>query len=66
VTDERILRLGEVMAKTGLKHSAIYEAMERGAFPRSFLIIGTRAKGWLSSEVDAWIRERAAQREASS
>jgi prophage regulatory protein len=57
---ERILRLPEVKRKTGLGHSAIYVRMELGEFPRSFLIVGTKAKGWLLSEIDQWIRDRAA------
>jgi prophage regulatory protein len=56
---ERILRLAEVKHKTGLGHSAIYVRMEQGEFPRSFLIVGTKAKGWLLSEIDQWIRDRA-------
>jgi prophage regulatory protein len=62
---ERILRLSEVKAKVGLGHSVIYERMERGEFPRSFLIVGSKARGWLLSEVDAWIRSRASSREAA-
>jgi prophage regulatory protein len=62
---ERILRLSEVKAKVGLGHSVIYERMERGEFPRSFSIVGTKAKGWLLSEIDEWIRERAGRREAA-
>jgi prophage regulatory protein len=61
---ERILRLPEVKQKTGLGHSAIFDRMERGEFPRSFSIIGTKAKGWLLSEIDEWIRQRAATRKA--
>jgi prophage regulatory protein len=62
---ERILRLSEVKAKTGLGHSSIYDRMDGGEFPRSFLIVGTKARGWLLSEVDAWIRDRAGKREAA-
>jgi prophage regulatory protein len=61
---ERILRLPEVEQKTGLKHSAIFDRMEKGEFPHSFSIIGTKAKGWLLSEIDEWIRQRAATRKA--
>jgi prophage regulatory protein len=66
VTDsgERILRLDEVKAKVGLGHSAIFDRMNRGEFPRSFSIVGTKAKGWLLSEIDQWIRERAGSRRA--
>jgi prophage regulatory protein len=59
---ERILRLPEVQQKTGLKHSSIFDRMERGEFPRSFSIVGSKAKGWLLSEIDEWIRQRAATR----
>jgi prophage regulatory protein len=64
VLGERVLRRAEVESKVGLKHSAIYVAMERGEFPKSFPL-GSKARGWLQSEIDAWIRERAAQRKSS-
>jgi len=64
---ERILRLEEVTARTGLKRSAIYVRVAAGTFPKPFAI-DTRKDGRASvigfaeSEVDAWIREKIATR----
>ena len=53
-----ILRLPAVKARVGLSRSAIYLAMSRAEFPRS-VQLGTRAVGWLESEIEDWIRQRA-------
>lgn len=58
----RLLRLREVMAKTGLSRSAIYAAVKAGRFPAPLAIMpGGRASAWVESEVDAFLRERIAQ-----
>ena len=51
---ERILRLPEVMARSGLRRSVIYDLMQAGDFPKN-LQLSPRAMGWRESEVDAWI-----------
>ncbi len=56
----RILRLPEVVARTGLSRSTIYLRLEQGRFPRP-IALGGRAVGWIESEIDAWIRERIAE-----
>ena len=58
----RILRLLETESRTGLKRSAIYEAMATGDFPRQ-VPLGARAVGWLESEVEAWLAARVAERD---
>ena len=58
---ERVLRLPEVEARTGLFSSTIYEMIPRNEFPAPFSI-GARAVGWLDSEITNWILERAAAR----
>lgn len=57
----RILRLNEVMDKTGLKKTSIYKLINNKAFPEA-LALGERAVGWLESEIDSWITERIRQR----
>ena len=52
-----ILRLPAVMQMTGLRKSAIYDAAQRGAFPRQIKLLG-RASGWRRDEVEAWIESR--------
>ena len=54
---DRILRLPEVLALTGLSKSTIYRLMPVGEFPQSVKLGGSRGRavGWLESEVYAWI-----------
>lgn len=56
----RLLRLPEVMARVGLKRSAIYQRMSDGRFPRS-RSLGPKCTVWVESEIDAWIRDIAKQ-----
>ena len=52
-----ILRCKQVQARTGLARSTIYLYIKTGTFPRP-VPLGTRAVGWLESEVCDWIAER--------
>ncbi len=61
----KIIRLEAVTAKTGLKHSAIYERMHAGTFPRQ-VRMGPRAVGWIEAEVDAYIEKLMAERDATA
>jgi prophage regulatory protein len=54
---DSILRLPAVKARVGLSRSAIYLAVSRAEFPPP-VQLGSRAVGWLESEIDEWIRER--------
>ncbi|MBS0402248.1 MAG: AlpA family phage regulatory protein [Rubrivivax sp.] len=54
---ERLLRLPEVTARTGLGKSAIYAGILAGTFPVG-VKLSRRATAWPSSEIDAWIAER--------
>jgi len=58
----RILRLPQVEAKTGLKHTAIYQRISQGKFPRP-IPLGRQARGFVESEVDDWIRAQIAKRD---
>ena len=49
-----VLRLPEVVRRTGLSRSTLYNRIAAGAFPRP-LRLGDRSVGWLESEVDDWI-----------
>lgn len=53
----RILRLPEVMNRVGLRRASIYLHMNKGSFPKP-ISLGTRAVGWLESEIDGWIAAR--------
>jgi len=50
----QILRLKDVMSKTGLARSTIYAHMADGSFPKS-VALGGRVAGWLDHEIDDWI-----------
>lgn len=52
-----ILRLPAVKARTGLSRSTIYLRMAQGTFPKQ-ISLGSRAVGWLESEIDAWVDSR--------
>lgn len=51
---DRLIRLPEVLQRTGLRRSAVYEQMQKGTFPRS-VKIGPRAATWSEAAVQAWI-----------
>lgn len=52
----RLLRLPEVMARVGMKRSAIYQRMSEGRFPKS-RSLGPKCVVWVEAEIDAWVRE---------
>ena len=56
----RILRPSQVLARTGLSKSTLYELVAKGSFPSPIRISG-RATGWIEAEVDAWIRRGVAE-----
>ncbi|MGH8147152.1 MAG: helix-turn-helix transcriptional regulator [Rhodanobacteraceae bacterium] len=63
VADFVLLRLPQVRARTGLGRSELYRRIAKGTFPAP-VKIGVRASAWSSSEIDHWIAERIAQRDA--
>lgn len=57
----KILRLPEVIGRTGLRRDSIYRLGREGKFPRP-LKISARATGWLSTEIDEFVARCAQQR----
>lgn len=57
----RILRLPEVCKATGLGRAMIYRLQTEQRFPRSVKIT-EHAVGWIESEVQTWLAQRAAAR----
>jgi prophage regulatory protein len=51
----RILRFAEVVRKTGLSRSSIYQRLRAGDFPAS-VELGPRAVGFVETEVDDYLR----------
>lgn len=54
---KQVLRRPDVSRRTGLGRSALYAAIQAGAFPRP-VKLGPRAVGWLEEEIDSWIASR--------
>jgi prophage regulatory protein len=59
---ERLIRLREVMAKTGLSRSYVYALAQKGQFPKP-VKLSERSVAWIEAEVLAWIDERIKQRD---
>ena len=62
-----LIRLSEVMSRTGYGRTSIYRKMEDGSFPNSLKLGGppkdpnefdSRAIAWIEEEVDQWIESR--------
>ena len=61
---KRLIRLPEVLSRTGYGRTTIYRKMEDGSFPRSVKLGGpledpeafdSRAVAWIEHEVNQWI-----------
>lgn len=57
-----IIKLPEVMRRTGKRRSSIYSAIAKGRFPRQVLI-SARSVGWVETEIDSWIQQRLEERD---
>jgi len=62
-TGPTILRVRQVIARTGLPLSSLYQMVHDGEFPKP-VPLARRSVGWVLSEVDSWIAQRIASREA--
>ena len=70
---KRLIRLPEVLSRTGYGRTSIYRKMEDGSFPRSIKLGGppvdpeafdSRAVAWIEDEVDQWIESRIEERDS--
>ena len=57
----RILKMKEVLQKTGLGRTTMYKLIKSLDVPQA-RPLGLRAVGWLESEVEAWIENKVAAR----
>lgn len=55
--NDRLLRLADVRAATGLSRSTIYKLMRAGDFPQSVQLT-PKLVAWWESEVTAWWQNR--------
>ena len=72
---KRLIRLPEVMNRTGYGRTSIYRKMEDGTFPKSVKLGGpledpnafdSRAVAWIEHEVDQWIESWIEERDLGS
>ena len=72
---KRLIRLPEVLSRTGYGRTSIYRKMEDGSFPRSVKLGGpleapnafdSRAIAWIEDEVEQWIESRIEERDLGS
>ena len=53
----RMLRMPEVLSRTGLSRITLWRSQKAGTFPKG-IKIGRQAVGWLASDIDQWITSR--------
>ena len=58
----RIIRKPELFEKIGLSDATVWRMEKTGKFPKR-IQLGGNSVGWLLSEIDQWISDRAAERE---
>ena len=72
---KRLIRLPEVLSRTGYGRTTIYRKMEDGDFPKSVKLGGppidpnvfdSRAIAWIEDEVEQWIDSRIEERDLGS
>ena len=72
---KRLIRLSEVLSRTGYGRTTIYRKMEDVSFPRSVKLDGpledpnvfdSRAIAWIEDEVEQWIESRIDERDSVS
>ncbi|MCQ3803945.1 MAG: AlpA family phage regulatory protein [Acidimicrobiia bacterium] len=58
----QVLRMPAVVAATGLSRTTLWRLRQTGEFPAPVRLggDGSRAVGWLRSDIEAWIRSRPA------
>lgn len=55
--DDRVLRIRQAMAVTGLGRTCLYSLVKEGRFPAPIKLTHYSV-GWLDSEVRAWLADR--------
>jgi prophage regulatory protein len=50
----RLIRIKEVLRICGKSRSSVYEAIQKGEFPKPVKLRG-RSSGWIRSEIENWV-----------
>ena len=56
-TTLQIIRLPQLKALTGLSKTTLYDLIKKGEIPKP-IKLGTRAVGWLQSDIETFIASR--------
>lgn len=57
---EKLLRLPDVMDRSGLKRSTIYLRVRQGRFPRQIQLGDPHVVAWRETEITAWVNAQIA------
>jgi prophage regulatory protein len=60
-----LLRTDDVLARTALSRTRLFELVREGRFPRPRKLAGSNVNIWSSAEVSDWIQQQIAQKESS-
>lgn len=58
----QLLRLPEVVSRTGLGRSTVWALIARGQFPKQ-VKLSARSSAWVAAEVDQWAANRITERD---
>lgn len=58
----KLIRIKDVMDRTGLARSTVYKYISEGRFPRP-IKLGSRAVAWVESEIESWIQNSIERRD---
>ncbi|EGX6959515.1 AlpA family transcriptional regulator [Aeromonas veronii] len=59
--DIRLIKMTEVVKKTGMSRSTVYSLISHGLFPQQ-VSLGPRSVAFVEAEIDSWIRNKIAIR----
>jgi prophage regulatory protein len=59
-----LLRIEQVFERVGFQRNKLYDLINEGAFPKPMKI--GRLSAWVEAEVDQWIADRIAERDAKA
>lgn len=61
---QALRKLPQVCSQTGLSAATVYRKVKEGNFPAP-VKLGARASAWVGIEIDRWVAERIATRDAA-
>ncbi len=62
----RFLKKREVIYRTGIPSSSMYDLIKRGLFPQQIKLSGGKSVVWLESDIDAYMAQCLANHQAAN